>query len=413
MNKICFVVSQYGQEVNGGAEYHCKMLAEHLTHDFDVDVLTSKTINYKTFEPYYQDEVQELHGVKIRRFDTIAFDQNKLEDSRKQVKFPRKIRKNLFRMGLLGAVSSLIPTWNLGHRQEKAYLKAQGFYSPDLINYLKAHHQDYQAIIFFSYVYPNTVFGIEIAPEKSILIPTVHEESEVFRAIYSHVFTAVKHIGFNTEEERDLTKKIFGNQIADHSTLAIGVETRSDHEPSWEEIKAKFGLPDQYIHYFGRVCESKMEQLIPWFLAYKKAKPSAVKLVLTGSLYLEKIDSPDIIYTGFVSMGEKIALIKNASLVINPSKRESLSLLLLEAMHLKKMVLVNGKSDVLKAHAIKSDYACDYYETEADFIAKLDKYLNNPALVEANQTRAHAYVEENYNWRLIKNRFKQIVNSLV
>lgn len=63
MDKICFLVCQYGKEVNGGAEYHCKMLAERLVGDFQVDILTTKTINYHTFEPYYKNNQETINGV--------------------------------------------------------------------------------------------------------------------------------------------------------------------------------------------------------------------------------------------------------------------------------------------------------------------------------------------------------------
>ena len=44
--KIAFVVVRYGKEINGGAEYHCRMLAERLVDKYDVEVLTTCVRNY-------------------------------------------------------------------------------------------------------------------------------------------------------------------------------------------------------------------------------------------------------------------------------------------------------------------------------------------------------------------------------
>ena len=35
--KVAFVVVRYGKNINGGAEYHCQMLAERLVSDYDVE----------------------------------------------------------------------------------------------------------------------------------------------------------------------------------------------------------------------------------------------------------------------------------------------------------------------------------------------------------------------------------------
>ena len=39
--KVAFVIIRYGAEVNGGAEAHCRMLAERLVPYYDVEVLTT------------------------------------------------------------------------------------------------------------------------------------------------------------------------------------------------------------------------------------------------------------------------------------------------------------------------------------------------------------------------------------
>ena len=46
--KIALVAIRYGKDINGGAEYHCRMLAERLVDDYDVEVFTTCVRNYNT-----------------------------------------------------------------------------------------------------------------------------------------------------------------------------------------------------------------------------------------------------------------------------------------------------------------------------------------------------------------------------
>ena len=68
MKRICCVVQRYGEEVNGGAEYLTREFAERLTSFYHVDVLTTKAIDYLTWENKYESNEEELNGVRILRF---------------------------------------------------------------------------------------------------------------------------------------------------------------------------------------------------------------------------------------------------------------------------------------------------------------------------------------------------------
>ncbi|MFD2037033.1 glycosyltransferase [Belliella marina] len=407
--KICLVVCQYGNEVNGGAEIHCKMLAERLTPYYHVDVLTSTVINYNTFQPYYQVGLEIINQVNVRRFESTPFDRVFYDKIAKSSKLGRKTRRMFFRTGILRLIANFIPKWDLSIESEKEVLKAHGFYSSDLVGFVKKNANDYKSIILFSSSNPNTFFVGEMFPEKCISIPTAHHDGELFRSLHTHLFTSIRHIAFNTIEEQKLCENIFGKSMSPSSIVAVGVEIAEAE--SKEHIFEKFNLPENYILYFGRISPEKMGKLTEWFLAYKRNKRSDVKLVLTGRLFMEKNDDPDIIYTGFVTEAEKIALIENARFVINPSERESLSLLLLEAMTLGKPVLVNGKCDVMKQHCIKSGFACQYYVSKSDFLQKLDFMLYKIEDPKAIATKAQDYVKKHYDWNTILGKLRTLIES--
>lgn len=408
MEKICFIILRYGDEVDGGAEKHCRMLAERLSGRYEVDILTTKFIDYNTFTPFYTNDVDQLNGVRILRFNSIDFDGQKRDHLWKKALRFQKIRRNLFRLKSLKFISELFPSWKGMGEADLNYFKSHGSYSPAMLSYITNHHQDYKAIIGITYSQPNTFFGALIAPEKSILIPTLHEEREAFRPILTQLFSKVKHIAFNTEEERKLAYSIFGRNVANNSIVAVGVEVAPPLNK--EQLYRKFDLPENYLLYFGRVCNTKVRTLIPWFLRYKKKYPSDLKLVLTGRIFMNRVEHPDIIYTDFVSEEEKTALIENSKVVINPSQYESLSLLLLETMVLGKPILVNGKSEVMKEHCIRSKYAAQYYSSESDFQQKLYHILQTDTSLMTSMSIS--YVEENYSWPLIIKKLTHIIDTI-
>ena len=63
--KILFVVQRYGEDVNGGAEYHCRVLAEHLLELYDVDVVTSCARNYTPWDNFYKPGKEKINGINV------------------------------------------------------------------------------------------------------------------------------------------------------------------------------------------------------------------------------------------------------------------------------------------------------------------------------------------------------------
>lgn len=409
--KIIFTVARYGLNVNGGAEYHCRMLAERLVNDYDVEVLTTRVDNYRTGGNTDIKEEEIINNVRVRRFNANPI-HPELEDLYKKKSKPAyKLRKLLYKCRLLASISYFIPIWHYKEEEEIKALNSQVFYSSELFSFIKENRNNYKAIIPITLDYPHVYYTTLYAPEKTIIIPTMHYHKVSFRSILTSVFTKAAYIGFNTDAEQKLAEGIFGSHMSPHGIISVGIELTAPSD--WETTKQKYNLPEEYLLYVGRVDQGKLNNIFNYFQNYKKNYPaSRLKFVLVGKQYSEPFMHPDIIYTDFVEEQEKIAIIQHAKIAINPSKYESLSLILLEAMALKKAILVNGNCNVLKEHCLKSDYAARYYTDQNSFINQLHQLESSSTLREEMGQKGVAYVAHNYNWDVIMNRLKKAIETI-
>ena len=383
--KILFVVQRYGLEVNGGAELHCRQLAERLKDDYDVSVLTTCAIDYVTWKNEYKEGIEHINGVKVIR--------KKVDFERNQKKF-NKISAKL---------NNEKDNINLGIEWQEA----QGPHSAELIKYLEDHKDDYDVIIFLTYLYYTTYFGLKVAPEKSILIPTAHDEPPIYYSIFNETFNLPKAILYSTTTERDFVNKRFKNDYIESDIVGLGVDINENAQDI--DLEKTFGIKDDYVVYVGRIDESKgCKEMFEYFLEYKKTYNSNLKLVLAGKSAMEIPRNKDIVTLGFVSEDEKVNLIRKSKLLILPSKFESLSLSTLEAMYLKVPVLLNGKCEVLKQHAILSNSGL-YYENKWEFLETLNYLIGNSKIAERMGDNGRRYVDENYEWDVIIKKLKEAI----
>lgn len=403
MEKIAFVVVRYGKDINGGAEFHCKMLAERLINQYQVEVLTTCVKNYVTGDNEFPEGEENINGVLVRRFKADPIHKEKIYSYMRGAKRARKLRKFLYQSHLLALVSLFCPIWTFRRKYEINALNSNVFYSSSLFSFIKEHKKEYKAFIPISLDYPQMYYTALYAPEKTIVIPTMHYHSVSFRSILTQVFTKVAYIGFNTRAEEKLGKRIFGPRMSHHGIISVGIEMASPAD--WTATSAKYQLPPEYLLYVGRVDRNKLHHIFDYFVTYKETyKNSQLKLVMVGGLFTDTFQHPDIIYTGFVDEHEKTTIIQHAKIIINPSKYESLSLILLEAMSQKKAMLVNGLCNVLKEHCRKSKHAALAYFNKQDFIKKLHKIDSSEKLRIEMGEKGVQYVQKNYNWELILKR---------
>ena len=408
---IAFVVVRYGLNINGGAEYHCRMLAERLTNDYNVEVLTTCVDNYRTGENLKFKEKEIINKVIVRRFKTNPTHPELENFYKKKAKPAYKLRRFLYKCHFLAIASYFFPVWHFKEKEELEALGSQVFHSPTLFNFIKENKNNYKAIIPITIDYSHVYYTTLYAPEKTIVIPTMHYHKTAFRSTLTQVFTKAAYIAFNTTAEQKLARKIFGKHMAPHSIVSVGIELSAPSD--WAVTQEKYNLPDEYMLYVGRVDQGKLNNVYTYFLNYKKVYPNSdLKFVLVGKQYSDPFNHPDIIYTNFVEEQEKTSIIQHAKIVINPSLYESLSLILLEAMALKKAMLVNGNCNVLKEHCHKSNNAALYYTNEKSFIDKLHMLDSSTNLRLEMGEKGYSYVNSNYDWYIIMNKLKHVIENI-
>ncbi|MVZ65408.1 glycosyltransferase [Sphingobacterium sp. DK4209] len=410
MARIAMITIRYGEEINGGAEYHCRMLAERLANIHDITVLTTNTNKLDDTSSDFKIGESNLNGVKVYRFSTNKPQLKLAKQASKQSKTARKLRRMIYRAGLSSLLFKTFPIWNFKVDQEIELLRQHRFYSPSLLTHIEDNKEHYDAFVFFTYENPLTVLGSLIIPEKTILIPTAHMEGMLFRSINSLVFSKVRHIAFNTETEYQMCRTIFQQAMSPSSVVGIGVEIA---EPApFNFIKEKYQLKEPFLLYCGRITEVKINSFLDYFIKFRLETGLKVNLVLTGEVLIPKVEHPDISYIGYISESEKIALMKNSFAVVNPSKAESLSLLTLEALSLGKAVIANQEAEVMVEHEERSEGAVRCYADYASFKEILTDLLEHPLQLKDIEQKGKDYVGRNYNWDLIIRKFETILNEI-
>jgi glycosyltransferase involved in cell wall biosynthesis len=417
--KLAFIVQRYGTEVLGGSEYHCRLVAERLAPQHDVEVLTTCARDYITWKNEYPEGTDRIRGVTVRRFanqqtrDIAAFDR----------------------------YSEWI--FNSPHtpEEEMEWVKQQGPWSPALISYLQANHQRYDVLIFFTYLYATTVLGVEVNPARSILVPTAHDEPAIRLEIYKGVFAKPAAILYNTDIEREFLKAQFAALPPVEETVGVGVDlpqhqsyprmpqpvdpdtadddagavsdedTGRDLAPHLTARGAVFRrrhrLYGPFALYGGRIDPGKgCEELIEYFGRYVKTGGDAT-LALMGVKLMALPEEPFINFAGLLSDRERLQALEAATVVICPSPYESLSLLALEALSVGTPILVNGRSAVLVEHCVRSNGGL-YYADGDEFVECLKLLVRDDQLRAGMGRNGREYVRRNYRWDIVLGKYERV-----
>jgi glycosyltransferase involved in cell wall biosynthesis len=374
--KLAFVVQRYGKDILGGSETLARQLAERLARRHEITVLTTTAKDYITWRNEYEPGEETFRGVRVRRFPVVG--ERDLEEF------------NAFSQTIYGGSAS--------KEAEIEWLERQGPVVPELIEYLEKEHERFDLIVFFTYLYYPTYFGLTVAPEKSVLVPTAHDEPPLRLGIFKEMFQLPSAFLFNTEGEEILVLERFPVHKKMRETIGMGMELLDQPDPS--SFRKKHNIPGKYFLYAGRIDEGKrVDELCRYFSFFKEEYPQSgnLQLVLIGQLGMKLPEDSSIRYVGFVDEAEKLSAMAGATAVVQPSRMESLSIVTLEAFSVGTPVLASAASAVLVDHCKKAN-AGFYYRDFEDFEELVGILLTERNLGRTMGRNGQRYIKENYGW---------------
>jgi glycosyltransferase involved in cell wall biosynthesis len=387
--RLLFVVQRYGPEVTGGSEAHCRAIAQRLAARHEVAVATSCASDYVTWANAYPPGTSHDGAVTVRRFPTAR-------------ERP---------LGELRSLSERLFDGRASEDEQRLWFRLNGPDVPGLLDYLARHGPEYDRVIFFTFRYAPSWFGLPMVAERAILMPTA-EDDELIRSctILGPYFASPRGYFFNTPEEKALIGSLVGGPLPPSVTIGCGIDP-AGARPSRALLDAR-GVPGDFLLYVGRVDRNKgCDALLRHYAAYTAdAAPgeAVLPLVLAGPVVLPLPPREDLHVLGRVDDDLRDALLAHARALVMPSPFESLSLVVLEAWNRGTPVLVNARCDVLLGQVRRANGGL-YYRRSDDFAGAVRRLADDPDTARSFGQQGLAYVEREYRWPLVLERIESLL----
>ena len=259
------------------------------------------------------------------------------------------------------------------------------------------------------------LFGLVMAvaaamPERTILVPCVHDEEDARYPRVREMFRAVRGFCFNTEPERDLAARLYGPKILSPDRPCGVVGFALPDFPSDPAAGRRLaGTDAPYIIYCGRRDPMKgTPPVIDYWAAWRACHPDVdLKLVLTG---IGDIEVPANCRAHLIDLGDvadarqRHDLMAGAVAFCHASVNESLSIVLLESWLARRPVLVHANGVVLRAQTKRANGGL-WFRDFVDFNECLEVLLRDPALADALGASGRAFTLAEYSPDAVRRRF--------
>ena len=416
--KLAFVAPRYGAEITGGPEHACRLLAEHASDRHEVEVLTTCAADSSTWHNRYGEGTDRVRGVLVRRFPV-----NQPHDAHAF----RRLSERLFR----------IPH---GRADEREWVRRLGPMSPALVDHLRRHHRSYDAVAFFSMYHATTVFGVEVAPERTILFPCLQLGPALRFGIWGSVFRSAHAVGYLSVAERALGRAFCEATPVGEETVGIGVDLpaqqtypRHQQDPTDEAtgeddahesepsdgpsdylasrgvlFRRRHRLYGSFVLYGGRVRpDNGCEEMLEYFAGYA-AHDGDTALVLMGAKLINVAEHPHVRLAGVLPERERMVAYEAADVTLAPEPDDLLATAVLESFAAGTPVLASARNTAAVDHCRRANAGL-YYANRDEFTTTLRLLMTDARLRVRLGENGRRYVRQNHRWDAVVGRFERLV----
>ena len=388
--RIAFVPPRYGDDVVGGAETVLRQAAERLAgRGWEVEILTTCVRDHYTWANAYPAGTSRDGDLTIRRFPVVhGTDPNGVHV------LERRIR--------LGAP--------LSADEQLAWMNGR-FRVPALFHYLVGHAHTYRAIVFSPYLFWPTVVGATVAPERTVVLPCLHDEPFAYLALFQPLLGGSAQVWFMSEPEHQLAHRI-GAVTDRHFVTGEGVLVPESYDP--DGFRARHGITRPYVLFVGRREEGK-----GWPDLLRAFSRGVVRLGVdldlvtfgVGTMVLPAEIASRVIDLGFLPQEEVGDAYAAAAAYVQPSLCESFSRTIMESWLAGTPVIANAACDVVRWHCERSGGGL-LYADDFEFAEYLALVADGSERLRHLGAAGREYVLAHYTWEAALDRMEAALEEL-
>jgi glycosyltransferase involved in cell wall biosynthesis len=362
----------------------CRLMAEDLAaHETPVEVLTTTAVDHFTWADHHPEGTTVENGVPVHRF--------RVEPGRDGGRW----------LELHTRIDLRIPT---GRADELEWM-GQSVWSPGLQEAAEDRGR-YDWLVAMPYLFGTTFWAAAARPERTALVPCVHDEPHAWTGVVREMLGTVRGCMLNSDGEGELLGRLA--PAAEARLVSVGYDDAPP--PTAADVEAfcaRRGIAPGYVLYAGRREAAKgVPLLYDAYARWAAGRPDAPPLALMGAGGLAPPDglADRVIDLGFVPDADRDTAYAAASVLVNPSRLESLGMVVLEAWLAGTPCIVNGRSPVLREHCRASGGGL-WFDDADELVEALDVMAGDPALRRAMAAAGAGWTRRTFSWDAVRERF--------